>query len=107
MTIYFVVTTGFSILNCFVSTLKAYKLGMFGAKYVWILLGYMERDWWLVKDPTISCSSAEILQAMDGHLATDYLWTTAPDTKTVYGKVSRSKTSARPDQMLLVADQNV
>ena len=56
---------------------------------------------------TISCSSAEILQAMDGHLATDYLWTTAPDTKTVYGKVSRSKTSARPDQMLLVADQNV
>ena len=60
---------------------------MFGAKYVWILLGYMEREWWLVNDPSITCSSQELLKAMDGHIATDYLWNTRLDAKIVSGKV--------------------
>lgn len=60
---------------------------MFGPKYVWILLGYIEREWWLVNDTSITCSSQELSEAMDGYLATDYLWNTGLDTKTVYGKV--------------------
>ena len=60
---------------------------MFGPKYVWILLGYIEREWWLVNDTSITCSSHELSEAMDGYLATNYLWNTGLDTKTVYGKV--------------------
>ena len=60
---------------------------MYGAKFVWILLGYMERDWWLVNDSSITCSSKQLLKALDGHLATDFLWTTHPDAKIVSGKV--------------------
>ena len=62
---------------------------MFGAKYVWIILGYMAGDWWLVNDSSITCSSAELLKAMDGYLATDYLWNTRVDTKIVSGKVGK------------------
>jgi len=65
---------------------EAYKLRMFGAKYVWILLGYMERDWWLVNDTSVTCSSQELFKAMDGHLATDYVWNSGLDTKMVSGK---------------------
>ena len=54
---------------------------------MWILLGYIEREWWLVNDTSITCSSQELSEAMDGYLATDYLWNTGLDTKTVYGKV--------------------
>ena len=60
---------------------------MFGAKYVWILLGYIEREWWLVNDSSITCSSQELAEAMDGYLATDFLWNTGLNTTTVYGKV--------------------
>jgi len=65
---------------------EAYKLRMFGPKYVWILLGYIEREWWLVDDSSITCSSQELSEAMDGYLATDYLWNTGLSTKTVFGK---------------------
>ncbi|KAL9979471.1 hypothetical protein ACROYT_G017142 [Oculina patagonica] len=65
---------------------EAYKLRMFGAKYVWILLGYIERNWWLVNDSSITCSPQELVEAMDGYLATDYLWLTGSNTRTVYGK---------------------
>lgn len=67
--------------------MQAYKLRMFGAKYVWILLGYIERNWWLVNDSSITCSPQELVEAMDGYLATDYLWLTGSNTRTVYGKV--------------------
>lgn len=69
---------------------EAYKLHMFGAKYVWIILGYMAGDWWLVNDSSITCSSAELLKAMDGYLATDYLWNTRVDTKIVSGKTVKN-----------------
>ena len=66
---------------------------MFGAKYVWILLGYIEKEWWLVNDSSVTCSSKELFKAMDGHLATDYLWNTGLDTKTVSGKVLSNSSS--------------
>ncbi|XP_068722865.1 gamma-aminobutyric acid type B receptor subunit 1-like isoform X2 [Montipora capricornis] len=68
---------------------EAYRLGMYGAKYVWILLGYMDEGWWLVNDSSVSCSSQQLLTAMDGHLATDYLWTTKSDAAIVSGKTVR------------------
>lgn len=60
---------------------------MYGAKYVWILLGYIEKNWWLFNDSSITCTSQQLFEAMDGHLATDYLWSTGSEAKTVYGKV--------------------
>lgn len=68
---------------------EAYRLGMYGAKFVWILLGYMAKDWWLVNDSSITCSSQQLLKASEGHLATDFLWTTHPDAKIVSGKTVR------------------
>lgn len=60
---------------------------MYGPKYVWILLGYIEKEWWNLEDSSVECSPEEMFEAMDGHLATDHLYHTDKEKRTVSGKV--------------------
>ncbi|XP_020897182.1 gamma-aminobutyric acid type B receptor subunit 1 isoform X3 [Exaiptasia diaphana] len=65
---------------------EAYKREMYGPRYLWLLLGYIEKNWWLEKDDAIECTAEQMLAAANYHLATDYLWQARDNLKTVSGK---------------------
>lgn len=65
---------------------------MYGPRYLWLLLGYIEKNWWLEKDDGIDCTAEQMLAAANYHVATDYLWKARNDLKTVSGKVSTTIT---------------
>ncbi|XP_071794546.1 gamma-aminobutyric acid type B receptor subunit 2-like [Asterias amurensis] len=47
----------------------AYKLGMYGPDYVWMILGLYMNGWQYVEDEMISCTTEELLTASEGYLA--------------------------------------
>ena len=61
---------------------------MFGPRYLWIIIGYIERDWWLINDSSIACTADQLMAAANRHLSTDYLWQAREDLETISGKVS-------------------
>nr|XP_006819249.1 PREDICTED: uncharacterized protein LOC100371470 [Saccoglossus kowalevskii] len=54
---------------------QAYKEGMYGAKYVWIITGWYSSDWWKQEDPDspIDCTLQEMEAAISGYFTTDAL----------------------------------
>ncbi|XP_048580752.1 gamma-aminobutyric acid type B receptor subunit 2-like isoform X2 [Nematostella vectensis] len=65
---------------------EAYKLGMYGSRYQWIILGYIEKNWWLPQGAYSDCTAEEVLKAANSLLMTDYLWHATDDMFTVSGK---------------------
>lgn len=43
---------------------QAYKSDLFGARYVWILIGTYTHEWWSVPDPTLRCTKEEMKKAV-------------------------------------------
>ncbi|KAL9973239.1 hypothetical protein ACROYT_G019663 [Oculina patagonica] len=43
---------------------QAYKSDLFGARYVWILIGTYSDNWWSVPDPTLRCTKEEMKKAV-------------------------------------------
>lgn len=43
---------------------KAYKSDLFGARYVWILIGTYTHGWWSVPDPSLRCTKEEMKKAV-------------------------------------------
>jgi len=43
---------------------KAYKSDLFGARYVWILIGTYTHEWWSVPDPSLRCTKEEMKKAV-------------------------------------------
>ena len=68
--------------------LQAYRLGMFGPKYQWIILGGYNDDWWTVEDTTLPCTVAELNMTLHGYLATDILPLSSSRKRTESGLVS-------------------
>ncbi len=54
--------------------IKAYKLGMHGPKYVWILVGWYSEDWWMEARNFTDCSPQNILTAAEGYIATGIVY---------------------------------
>ncbi|GAB1598328.1 uncharacterized protein LOC115214515 [Argonauta hians] len=50
---------------------NAYKRGMYGPKYQWIILGGYPEDWWLRNDT--NCTREQINETIHGYIATDIL----------------------------------
>ena len=71
----------------FVGVPQAYKLKMYGPRYVWILIGYMEEEWWNYADPSVDCTPSQMLEAANGYLATNNLWHASLNHTMVAGKV--------------------
>nr|XP_054755802.1 gamma-aminobutyric acid type B receptor subunit 2-like isoform X2 [Lytechinus pictus] len=67
---------------------EAYKRGMYGAKYVWLLVGWYMRDWWLVEDDRIDCTPEELTEAVEGYFAVDSMDTNIDDRMSVSGLTS-------------------
>lgn len=61
---------------------------MYGAKYVWLLVGWYMRDWWLVEDDGIDCTPEELTEAVEGYFAVDSMDTNVDDRMSVSGLVS-------------------
>ncbi|OQV15825.1 Gamma-aminobutyric acid type B receptor subunit 2 [Hypsibius exemplaris] len=52
---------------------EAFKLNMFGRKYQWIIWGGYNKDWWMVDDAEVRCSTQELVTALNGYMSTDIL----------------------------------
>eukprot|EP00745_Piridium_sociabile_P022735 TRINITY_DN35471_c0_g1_i4.p1 TRINITY_DN35471_c0_g1~~TRINITY_DN35471_c0_g1_i4.p1 ORF type:complete len:125 (+),score=14.00 TRINITY_DN35471_c0_g1_i4:275-649(+) len=52
-----------------VMCLQAYKLGMYGRRFVWVLIGWYDINWWKKTDDNITCSLEEMEKALEGHFS--------------------------------------
>ena len=46
---------------------------MYGRKYQWIIWGGYNKDWWLVDDAEVNCTTQELVTALNGYMSTDIL----------------------------------
>ncbi|CAH1778015.1 unnamed protein product [Owenia fusiformis] len=51
---------------------QAYKAGLYGRRYVWVLLGWYTEDWWQVEGET-NCTKQEMATAVNGYIGVDGL----------------------------------
>lgn len=67
--------TSYFLADTFVRTWQAYKEGIFGRKYQWILGAYNDRWWKSVfrEGHTLECTESELLDALDGYISIDVL----------------------------------
>lgn len=64
---------------------QAYKDGLYGRRYQWIISGLYEQKWWELSEPSSDCNKEELLAALDGYIATDVLPLSSAQTITVSG----------------------
>ena len=50
---------------------QAYKVGLYGPKIVWFLLGWYSDNWWKEKTASVECTVEEIEIAIDGYFSID------------------------------------
>ncbi|XP_031551307.1 gamma-aminobutyric acid type B receptor subunit 2-like [Actinia tenebrosa] len=57
----------------------AYKMGMYGKQYQWIIPGWFDARWWEVKDNGLECTPAQIKQAAGNYFAAmEATWSSDP-----------------------------
>eukprot|EP00057_Strongylocentrotus_purpuratus_P002782 XP_003725244.1 PREDICTED: gamma-aminobutyric acid type B receptor subunit 1 [Strongylocentrotus purpuratus] len=83
---------------------EAYKRGLYGAKYVWLLVGWYMRDWWLVEDDRIDCTPEELTEAVEGYFAVDSMDTNVDDRMSVSGLAEALPTE--PTHLLIERDKD-
>lgn len=69
---------------------KAYKEGIYGRRYQWIITGIYEENWWRLNEnesELLGCTETELLDAINGYISTDIL-PLSKNTQTYYGFVS-------------------
>ena len=59
---------------------------MYGAKYVWFLLGWYQQRWWEDKNDT-DCTPAQLEKVVEGYFAVDSLNTNVDDKESISGLV--------------------
>ena len=70
--------------------LQAYKQGITGKDYVWMLIGWYNHEWWEKEDEHIDCSPEEMREAVKGYISVESLQLGDPDVVTVANIVSKS-----------------
>lgn len=77
------------LLSIILSVLQAYKQGMFGEHYMWLLLDwYDNKKWWLVKDNEVDCTEEQMRKTVDGYFSIESARIVSNNQPTVSGKVS-------------------
>lgn len=78
--------------ECFY-VVQAYRIGMYGPGYVWMLSGptLYGRDitQGFFNSELIGCTKEELTKASDGHFVLDYSLISKDDTTTISGKVTK------------------
>lgn len=59
------------VLKCpwIVSQFQAYKIGMYGPKYVWLVFGFYPKNFWTAHLERIECSKEQMELAVEGTFA--------------------------------------
>lgn len=68
------------------------RINLYGGRYQWILAGPRQERWWMSqgedqRDPTVNCTSYEILAALEGAFVIDVLPLTSSKQVTISGLV--------------------
>ena len=66
---------------------QAYKSEMYGSKYVWLLPGWFQREWWRAEDDT-DCTADELANTVAGYFAIDSLDINIDNRSSISGLVS-------------------
>lgn len=66
---------------------RVIRVGMFGRKYQWLIMGTYVEDWWRKAEDTF-CSGSELATALEGCILTDYLPLASSKVITISGFVS-------------------
>lgn len=68
---------------------EAFKEGMYGEHYVWVLLDlYDNKQWWSVKDDQINCTPEQMNKAAEGYFSIESARIVASSTPTISGLTS-------------------
>ena len=73
---------------CLNYNLQAFKKGMYGTKYVWILnSGRIQDNWWKVQSPLVDCTPEEVRKGLSNNIGTGELKLSPLSGPTKFGKV--------------------
>ena len=77
------------VLNFFLPFSKAFKEGMYGEHYVWILLDwYDNKQWWLINDNQVDCTPEQMDKAVKGYFSIESARIVSSNAPTLSGLVS-------------------
>ncbi|XP_033636721.1 gamma-aminobutyric acid type B receptor subunit 1-like [Asterias rubens] len=67
---------------------EAYKQGLYGPRYVWILrgVGYFSPGWVTLEDPLVSCTAEEMIKATEGVIITNWQFIPAAQEVSITGR---------------------
>ncbi|XP_077984600.1 gamma-aminobutyric acid type B receptor subunit 1-like [Glandiceps talaboti] len=68
---------------------EAYKAGLYGSKYVWIIVGWYRPYWWLSENDT-NCTLDELKEAVEGYIAVESLNSDLNSEPSISGLTSRA-----------------
>lgn len=69
-------------------TLQAFKQGMYGPKYVWILISGRNQDnWWKEQSPLVDCTPEQVRKGLSNNIGTGELKLSPTPGPTKFGKV--------------------
>ena len=83
----------FKTLSFSFSLEKAYRAGIYGRKYQWVIAGEYSEYWWTKSEKfekSGNCSTKEILKAIEGYILIDVLPLSSSNIMTASGMVSRN-----------------
>ncbi|CAN7940805.1 unnamed protein product, partial [Ixodes hexagonus] len=64
---------------------QAFKMGMYGRKYQWIIVAMYRERWWDAAQADVSCQPSQIAEAVEGYIGTDLLPLSTSENITVSG----------------------
>ena len=68
---------------------QAYKEGLYGSKYVWLIVGWYNEDWWNKRD--VECEGEQLIEAADNMIETLPLPLSTSRKPTISNRVSTGR----------------
>ncbi|XP_038054948.1 gamma-aminobutyric acid type B receptor subunit 2-like [Patiria miniata] len=68
---------------------EAYKIDMYGSKYVWILPGWFQREWWRAEMDT-DCTAEELARVVEGYFSIESLDINIDNRSSISGLTSHA-----------------
>ena len=72
-----------------ISYQQAYKEGLYGSKYVWLIVGWYNEDWWNKRD--VECEGEQLIEAADNMIETLPLPLSTSRKPTISNRVSTGR----------------
>ncbi|XP_014677860.1 PREDICTED: gamma-aminobutyric acid type B receptor subunit 1-like [Priapulus caudatus] len=73
---------------------EAYKLGLYGPKYVWFLVGWYNSEWWMTPDSSINCTSSQLGRVAENYISTQGLAVDPISHQTINGMTVKETIAA-------------